>query len=51
MKIRITLTQDEYKALNIPKKAYKNKDGTLRIYLNSLEEFTTLIQPQQKGEQ
>ena len=44
MKIRVTLTADELKDRGIKGvPTYKNKDGTYRLYFNSLDEFLDAV--------
>lgn len=42
MKIRITVSADELQQFSSVK-AYKNKDGSYRLYFNSLEAFKAAI--------
>ena len=39
MKIRVTLTAKELTLIKNPPKTYENRDGSYRIYFNSLDEF------------
>ena len=46
MQIRVTLTADELKQFDVQSRAYKNKDGTFRIYFNSLDDFLDALKKQ-----
>lgn len=43
MQIRVTVTKAELDELKPLQRVYKNKDGTFRVYFNSLDDFLALI--------
>ena len=43
MKIRITVSKEELQQFSSDAKPYKNKDGSYRLYFNSLEAFKAAI--------
>ena len=43
MKIRITVSKEELQQFGKDAKPYKNKDGSYRLYFNSLMEFRAAI--------
>ena len=47
MKIRVTVTPDEMKKYSFRDvRVYKNKDGSYRLYFNSLDEFMNAVAQQ-----
>ena len=43
MKIRVTVTKDELNQINTTQKPYANRDGTFRLYFDTLEDFVAAV--------